>query len=123
MLPSDRVLQHQYQAWNYWRYADLIRDLLQAEKNLLLRIITNVVLGILLSLRSITMRIELALPMIQIQRRMVGPLGADAISVRAGISQRRLKRMVPLLRGIMCNTRHAELSSIQLRSAIHLSTS
>jgi hypothetical protein len=28
MLPSDRVLQHQYRAWNYWRYADLIRDLL-----------------------------------------------------------------------------------------------
>jgi hypothetical protein len=32
MFPSDRVLQHQYQVWNYQHYADLIRDLLQAEK-------------------------------------------------------------------------------------------
>jgi hypothetical protein len=29
---------------------------------------------------------------------------------------------VPLLRGIMCSARHAELSSIQLRSVVHLST-
>jgi hypothetical protein len=33
MLPSNRVLQHQYQARNYQHYADLIRDLLQAEKH------------------------------------------------------------------------------------------
>jgi hypothetical protein len=33
MLSSDRVLQHQYQAWKYQHYADLIRDLLQAEKH------------------------------------------------------------------------------------------
>jgi hypothetical protein len=33
MLPSDRVLQHQYRAQNYQRYADLICDLLQAEKH------------------------------------------------------------------------------------------
>jgi hypothetical protein len=33
MLPSDRVLQHQYQAQNYQNYANLIRDLLQAEKH------------------------------------------------------------------------------------------
>jgi hypothetical protein len=32
MLPSDWVLQHQYWAWNYQGYADLIHDLLQAEK-------------------------------------------------------------------------------------------
>jgi hypothetical protein len=32
MLPSDRVLQHQYQARNYQHYADLIHDLLQVEK-------------------------------------------------------------------------------------------
>jgi hypothetical protein len=32
MLPSDRVLQYQYWAHNYQRYADLIRDLLHAEK-------------------------------------------------------------------------------------------
>jgi hypothetical protein len=33
MLPSDRVLQHQYRAQNYQHYADLIHDLLQAEKH------------------------------------------------------------------------------------------
>jgi hypothetical protein len=33
MLPSDRILQHQYQARNYQNYADLIRDLLQVEKH------------------------------------------------------------------------------------------
>jgi hypothetical protein len=33
MLPSDRVLQYQYWAQNYQHYANLIRDLLQAEKH------------------------------------------------------------------------------------------
>jgi flagellar hook assembly protein FlgD len=33
MLPSDRVLQHQYRTRNYQHYADLIHDLLQAEKH------------------------------------------------------------------------------------------
>jgi hypothetical protein len=33
MLPSDRVLQHQYQVWIYQHYADLIRHLLQVEKH------------------------------------------------------------------------------------------
>jgi hypothetical protein len=33
MLPSDRVLQHQYRARNYQYYVDLICDLLQAEKH------------------------------------------------------------------------------------------
>jgi hypothetical protein len=33
MLPSDRVLQHQYRVWDYQNYADLICDLLQAEKH------------------------------------------------------------------------------------------
>jgi hypothetical protein len=33
MLPSDRVLQHQYRARNYQKYSDLIHDLLQAEKH------------------------------------------------------------------------------------------
>ena len=33
MLPSDRVLQHQYRARNYQTYSALIRDLLQAEKH------------------------------------------------------------------------------------------
>jgi hypothetical protein len=33
MLPSDRILQHQYRAKNYQTYLDLIHDLLQAEKH------------------------------------------------------------------------------------------
>jgi hypothetical protein len=33
MLPSDRVLKHQYRARNYQRYSELIQDLLQAEKH------------------------------------------------------------------------------------------
>jgi hypothetical protein len=33
MLPSDQVLKHQYRVRNYQHYADLIRDLLQAEKH------------------------------------------------------------------------------------------
>jgi gag-polypeptide of LTR copia-type len=33
MLPSDRILQHQYRARNYEHYSDLIHDLLQAEKH------------------------------------------------------------------------------------------
>jgi hypothetical protein len=33
MLPSDRVLKHQYRAQNYQRYSELIHDLLQAEKH------------------------------------------------------------------------------------------
>jgi hypothetical protein len=33
MLPSDRVLKHQYRAQNYQRYFELIQDLLQAEKH------------------------------------------------------------------------------------------
>jgi hypothetical protein len=33
MIPSNRILQHQYHAKNYQNYSDLIRDLLQAEKH------------------------------------------------------------------------------------------
>jgi hypothetical protein len=47
--------------------------------NLLLRIITNVVLGLLLSQRFTTMRRKQVLLRIQLQRRMVGLLGAAAI--------------------------------------------
>jgi hypothetical protein len=61
---------------------------LRSMMNLLLRIITNIVLGLLLSLRSITMRRKLVLLRITIQRKMVGLLGADAIGVRTGSSQR-----------------------------------
>jgi hypothetical protein len=33
ILPSDRVLKHQYCTQNYQRYSKLIQDLLQAEKH------------------------------------------------------------------------------------------
>jgi hypothetical protein len=33
MLPSDRILQHQYYARNYQNYSHLIHDLLQSEKH------------------------------------------------------------------------------------------
>jgi hypothetical protein len=56
--------------------------------NLLLRIISNVVLGLLLSLRSITLRRKLVLLRIIIQRKMVGLLGTDAIGIKTGGSQR-----------------------------------
>jgi hypothetical protein len=56
--------------------------------NLLLRIISNVVVGLLLSLRSITLRRKLVLLRIIIQRKMVGLLGTDAIGIKTGGSQR-----------------------------------
>jgi DNA-binding Xre family transcriptional regulator len=56
--------------------------------NLLLRIITNIVLGLLLSLRSITMRRKLVLIRIIIQRKMVGSQGADTIGIKTSSSQR-----------------------------------
>jgi hypothetical protein len=52
---------------------------LRSMMNLLLRIITNVILGLLLSLRFTTMRRKQVLLRIQLQRRMVGLLGATAI--------------------------------------------
>jgi hypothetical protein len=61
---------------------------LRSMMDLLLRIITNVVLGLLLSMRFITMRRKLVLLRIKIQRRMVGPLGTDAIGRRTESSQR-----------------------------------
>jgi hypothetical protein len=33
ILPSDRILQHQYRAKNYQTYSDLVHDLIQAEKH------------------------------------------------------------------------------------------
>jgi hypothetical protein len=55
---------------------------LRSMLNLLLRIITYVVLGLLLSLRFITMRRKLVLLRILIQRKMVGLHGTDAIGKR-----------------------------------------
>jgi hypothetical protein len=66
----------------------MIYSSLRSMMSLILRIITNVMLGLLLSLRSITMRRSLMLPRITIRRKMVGPLGADAIGVKTGSLQR-----------------------------------
>jgi hypothetical protein len=33
MLPSDRILQHQYCATNYQNYSNIINDILQVEKH------------------------------------------------------------------------------------------
>jgi hypothetical protein len=52
---------------------------LRSMMNLLLKIITNIVLGLLLSLRFTTMRRNQVLLRIQLQRRMIGLLGATAI--------------------------------------------
>jgi hypothetical protein len=52
---------------------------LRSMMNLLLRIITNVVLGLLLSLRFITVRRRLVLLRILIQRKMAGLLHTDTI--------------------------------------------
>jgi hypothetical protein len=57
--------------------------------NLLLRMITNVMLELLLSLRFITMRRKQVLLRIQLQRRMVGLLGAAAIDKRTESYQSR----------------------------------
>jgi hypothetical protein len=53
---------------------------LRSMTNLLLRIITNVMLELLISLRFITMRKEQVLIRIQLQRRMVGLLGDITIA-------------------------------------------
>jgi hypothetical protein len=52
----------------------------------------------------------------------IGYDSAAVIGKRIESYQSRWKRMVPLLRGIMYSVRHAELSSIQLTSVVHLST-
>jgi hypothetical protein len=57
--------------------------------NLLLRIITNIILELLLSLRFITMRRKQVLLRIQLQRRMLGLLGATAIGKRTESYQSR----------------------------------
>jgi hypothetical protein len=80
---------------------------LRSMMNLLLRIITNAMLGLLLSLRFIIMRRKQVLLRIQIKTRMVGLQGAAAIGRRIESSQRQRKRIVPLLWGIMCSVRHA----------------
>jgi hypothetical protein len=91
MLLSDQVLQHQYWVRNYQYYADLIRDLLQTEKHDELTIKNHHQrhVGLLLSLKFITMRRKLVLLRIQIQIKMVGLQAAAAIGRRIESSQRR----------------------------------
>jgi hypothetical protein len=62
---------------------------LRSMMNLLLRIITNVVLELFLSLRFIIMRRKQVLLRIQLQRRMVGLLGASTIGKRTESYQSR----------------------------------
>jgi hypothetical protein len=62
----------------------MIYSRLRSTMNLILRIITNGVLELLLSLRSITKRRSPTFPRIIIRRKMLGPLGANAIGVKIG---------------------------------------
>jgi hypothetical protein len=98
---------------------------LRSMMNLILRIITNVVLGLLLFLRPITMRricIELFFPRKIIQRKMVGPLDADTICVRINSLQTQWKRMVLPLKEVIFNAGHAVILSTLLRNVVHPST-
>jgi hypothetical protein len=61
---------------------------LRSMKSVILRIITNVMLGLLLFLRSITMRRSIIFPRIIIRRKMVGLLGAITIGIKIGSLQR-----------------------------------
>jgi hypothetical protein len=60
----------------------VIYSSLRSMMSLLLRIITNIVLGLLLSLRSIIMRRSQTFPRMIIRRKIVGLLGANAIDVK-----------------------------------------
>jgi hypothetical protein len=60
----------------------MIYSWLKSMMSFLLRIITNVMLGLLLSLRSITMRRSLTFPRIIIRRKMVGLLGTNVIGIK-----------------------------------------
>jgi hypothetical protein len=66
----------------------VIYSRLRSMMSLILKIITNIMLGLLLSLRFITMRRSLTFSRIIIRRKMVGPLGANAVGVKTGNLQR-----------------------------------
>jgi hypothetical protein len=123
MLPSDQVLQHQHQAQNYQRYADLIRDLLQVEKYDELTIKNHH-----------QCRVGAApLPKIHHNEKKAST-SKDSNSKKNGRSarhrrnRRKNKQLSKRMKkdgsswGIMCSARHAVISSIQLRSVVHLST-
>jgi hypothetical protein len=87
MLPSDRVLQYQYRAWNYQHYAYLIRDLLQVEKHDELNIKNHhqrrVGAAALHEIHHNEKNLHRAnFPRKITQRKMVGLLGADTIGIR-----------------------------------------
>jgi hypothetical protein len=91
MLPSDRSYNTNIKpkTTNTMLTSFVTYSRLRSMINLLLRIITNIMLGLLVSLRFITMRRKQVLLRIQIQRKMVGLLGAGAIGKRTKSSPRR----------------------------------
>jgi hypothetical protein len=98
---------------------------LRSMMNLLLRIITNIMLGLLLFLRYITMsRISISLffPWTKIQRKMVNPQSADAMGVRIGNLQRWWEMIHPLTKEGMLSARHVDATNILLKNAVLLST-
>jgi hypothetical protein len=124
MLPSDRVLQHQYQVWDYQNYADLIRDLLQAEKH------------DELTIKNHHQHHVGAAPLPEIHHNEKKPNfpkdnnpkknGRSARRRRnrqkIGSLKRQWKRMVLLLNGVMCSVMHVVVSSILLKNVVHPST-
>jgi hypothetical protein len=124
MLPSDRVLQHQHRARNYQHYADLICDLLQAEKHDELTIKNHHQHHIRAS----------PLPEIHHNEKKASA-SKDSTPKKNVRSARRhrnrqknrklsksMKKDGASSKRIMCSVRHVKLSSIQLISAVHLST-
>jgi hypothetical protein len=93
--------------------------------NLLLRIITNIVLGLFLFLRYITMsrmNISLIFPRTKTQRKLVSLQSADAIGARIGNLQRRWELILLHSKEQMLSARHTDATSIPLKSVAHLST-
>jgi hypothetical protein len=124
MFPSDMVLQHQCQAQNYQHYADLIRDLLQAEKHDELNSKNHhqCCVGVV------------ALPEIHHNEKKPN-FSKENNPKKNGRSTRRrcnsrknrqlvktMKRMVLLLKGVIFSVRHMVVSSILLRNVVHPST-
>jgi hypothetical protein len=124
MLHSDRVLQYQYQACNYQRYVDLIRDLLQAEKydELTIKNHYQCCVG------------AAPLPEIHHNEKKASSSKDNNPKKNGRFARRRrnrrknrqlsktMKNDGTLLKGVMCSARHAELSSILLSSAADPST-
>jgi hypothetical protein len=124
MLPSDQILQHQYRTRNYQHYADLIHDLLQAEKH------------DELTIKNHHQRHVGVAPLHEIHHNeKKASASKDSNSKKNGKSARHrrnrqknrklsktMKKDGTSSKGKMCSARHAELSSIQLKSVVHIST-